>query len=53
VKHGVVPGIHCNSAAFAAAKVREGFKMVMLTSDSILIGRGATAELSAMKAAIA
>jgi 4-hydroxy-2-oxoheptanedioate aldolase len=51
VRHGVVPGIHCNSAAFVSDKIREGFKMVMLTSDSILINRGATAELGAVKSA--
>jgi len=48
LKHGVVPGIHCNSAAFVAEKIQEGFKMVMLTSDSILINRGAASELAAV-----
>ena len=51
-RHGVVPGIHCNSAAFVSEKIGEGFKMVMLTSDSILINRGATAELAAVKSEV-
>jgi len=50
-RHGVVPGIHTASAAFAARCVKQGFQMVTLTSDAACLGRGAWQELQALREA--
>jgi 4-hydroxy-2-oxoheptanedioate aldolase len=49
VRHGIAPGIHCASAAFAAEKAAEGFLMITLTSDAAGVSRNAAAELAAMR----
>jgi 4-hydroxy-2-oxoheptanedioate aldolase len=49
-RHGVVPGIHCASSKFAAAKAAEGFKMVLLTSDVAGVSANASRLLEEMKA---
>lgn len=51
-RYGVVPGIHCASARFAAWKAAEGFKMVMLTSDAAGISANASRMLSEMRGAM-
>jgi 4-hydroxy-2-oxoheptanedioate aldolase len=50
-RHGVAPGIHCASSAFAAEKVAEGFKMVLLTSDAAGVSAHASRLLSEMRGA--
>jgi 4-hydroxy-2-oxoheptanedioate aldolase len=51
-RHGVVPGIHTGSPAFAARCVEQGFQMVTLTSDASCMARGAWRELQEMRGAI-
>jgi 4-hydroxy-2-oxoheptanedioate aldolase len=50
-RHGVVPGIHTASVAFAARCIDQGFRMVTLTSDVACLGRGAWQELRALRQA--
>ena len=50
-KHGVVPGVHTNGPAASNRFIKEGFKMVMLNSDSAFVGATARAELTAIKEA--
>ncbi len=50
-RHGVVPGIHTASPAFAARCVKQGFQMVTLTSDVACLGRGAYQDLQALREA--
>ncbi len=52
VRHGVAPGIHCASSAFAAQKAAEGFTMVMLTSDVAGVAANASKLLSEMRGAM-
>ena len=49
-KHGIKAVMHCASAAFAAAAVKRGFDMVMLTSDLSCLIAGARAQLDDLKA---
>ncbi len=49
-RHDVVAGIHCGSAAFSAAKIKEGFRMVTLTTDGASLTRGAREHLSELHA---
>ena len=44
-RHGVAAGIHTGGAPFSAAKVKEGFQMVTLTSDGQAMTRGSQAQL--------
>ena len=53
LRHGVVPGIHTGGAAFAAGCARQGFKMILLTSDTAGMVRGAAQELAAMQGVVA
>lgn len=48
-KHGVKAAMHCASAEFAAAAVKRGFDMVMLTSDLACMIAGARAQLELLK----
>src|SRR5262249_27434753 len=44
-RYGVVGGIHTGGAPFSAAKVKEGFQMVTLTTDGAALTRGVQAQL--------
>jgi 4-hydroxy-2-oxoheptanedioate aldolase len=51
-RHGKVPGIHTNGNALTSRYIREGFKMLLLTSDSANIASGVQRELNAIKPAL-
>ncbi len=44
-RHGKVPGIHTSGSALTTRYLREGFKMILLTSDGAGLIGGATREL--------
>jgi len=48
-RHGVAPGIHTGSPAFAAHCIEQGFQMVTLTSDVASIGKGAWQDLQELR----
>ncbi len=52
-EHGVVPGIHTWGAEYASRYIRDGFKMIMLTTDTAGIIAGAQSELAGIKEALA
>ena len=52
-RHGIVPGIHTSGSALTNRYVKEGFKMVLLTSDGAGLAAGARSELAAVKDAVA
>jgi 4-hydroxy-2-oxoheptanedioate aldolase len=51
-RHGVIPGMHTNGNVLTSRYIREGFKMVLLTTDSAGIVSGAKAELGAIQDAL-
>jgi 4-hydroxy-2-oxoheptanedioate aldolase len=52
-KHGIKACMHCASAAFAAASVKRGFDLIMLTSDLASMIAGVRRQLDDLKAATA
>jgi 4-hydroxy-2-oxoheptanedioate aldolase len=52
-RHGVAPGIHTGGSPFASKCAKEGFKMILLTSDAAGLTRGAASELAALKGTVA
>ena len=52
-KHGIKACMHCASAAFAAAAVKRGFDLIMLTSDLASMIAGVRRQLDDLKAATA
>lgn len=48
-KHGVAPGIHCQSPAFARRMIDMGFQLVTLWSDNGLLGAAARAAVTAVR----
>jgi len=48
-RHGIIPGVHTNGAALTNRYIREGFKMVLLTSDSACLSASAQAELKGIE----
>ena len=48
-RHGVVAGIHTNSAAYALRMIGEGFQFVTLPSDARLLAAGAADEVRAVR----
>jgi 4-hydroxy-2-oxoheptanedioate aldolase len=48
-RHGVAPGIHTGSPAFAARCIEQGFQMVTLTSDAASMGKGAWQDLQELR----
>jgi 4-hydroxy-2-oxoheptanedioate aldolase len=48
-KHGIKAAMHCASGEFAAAAVKRGFDMVMLTSDVACMIAGARQQLDTLK----
>ncbi len=53
VKAGIVPGIHTSGSALSNRYIRDGFKMVMLTTDMTGVSLNARTELAAIKEAVA
>lgn len=51
-RHGVAPGIHTGSAAFARSYLAMGFQMVTLGSDEGFMVRQAVAELAALRGGV-
>ncbi len=47
-RHGVVAGIHTNTQ-YARARIEEGFRLVLVTSDVNVLGRGLRADLAAVR----
>jgi len=52
-RHGVIAGIHTWGARYANRYIRDGFKMVLLTTDGAGIASGAASELAGIKDALA
>jgi 4-hydroxy-2-oxoheptanedioate aldolase len=48
LRRGVVPGIHCGSAATARRWLEAGFRMVNVASDAVFLRQGAAAALKAV-----
>ena len=48
-RHGIRPGIHCASTAFAKQMIGEGFQFVTLLSDNAFLNIGAKAAVAAMR----
>lgn len=48
-RHGIVAGVHCADGAMAARRVAQGFRMVTVVNDLVLIRSGAAAQLAASK----
>jgi 4-hydroxy-2-oxoheptanedioate aldolase len=53
VKYGKVPGIHTNGSALTSRYIRDGFKMILLTSDGAGIAANARSELRKIADAMA
>lgn len=51
-RHGKIPGVHTNGNVLTSRYIKEGFKMVMLTTDSAGMVSGAQRELSAIQDAL-
>jgi 4-hydroxy-2-oxoheptanedioate aldolase len=51
-RHGVIPGVHTNGNVLTNRYIKEGFKMVMLTTDSAGMISGAQRELGAIQDAL-
>jgi 4-hydroxy-2-oxoheptanedioate aldolase len=50
---GVVAGIHCGSAAYAARMVAQGFQMVTVLSDNLLMASAAKRAVAELREEIA
>ncbi len=50
--HGVVPGIHCGSPAYAARMVEQGFQLVTIQSDNLLMAAAAKGVVSELREGI-
>ncbi len=50
---GVVPGIHCGSPAYAARMVEQGFQLVTIQSDNLLMAAAAKRVVSELREGIA
>lgn len=48
-RHGVIPGVHTNGATLTNRYIREGFKMILLTTDGAGMVSGAQRELGAVQ----
>jgi 4-hydroxy-2-oxoheptanedioate aldolase len=51
-RHGVIPGVHTNGSALTSRYIREGFKMILLTTDTGGMVSGAQRELGAIQDAL-
>lgn len=45
-RHGLVAGMHCTEGAVAAQRHAEGFRMVTVTGDAVVLRRGLASELA-------
>jgi 4-hydroxy-2-oxoheptanedioate aldolase len=48
-RHSVIPGVHTWGPSYASRFIEQGFKMVMLTSDSGILGAGARSDLAELQ----
>ena len=51
-RHGVIAGVHTNGSALTNRYLREGFKMILLTTDTAGMVSGAQRELGAIQDAL-
>ena len=51
-RHGVIPGVHTSGNVLTSRYIREGFKMILLTTDAGGIASGAQRELGAIQDAL-
>jgi 4-hydroxy-2-oxoheptanedioate aldolase len=51
-RHGVIPGVHTSGNTLTNRYIREGFKMVMLTTDAGGVAANARRELEAVQEAV-
>ena len=51
-QHGIVPGIHTSGSGLSAHYAKEGFKMILLTTDMAGVVSGARSELDVMHKAV-
>ncbi|MFQ5958662.1 MAG: HpcH/HpaI aldolase/citrate lyase family protein [Alphaproteobacteria bacterium] len=49
IRHGVAPGIHCQTPAYARRMIDLGFRLVTLWSDNGLLGAAARAAVGALR----
>ena len=52
-KAGVVPGVHTSGSALTNRYIKEGFKMILLTTDAGGVAKNAREELAAIKDSLA
>ncbi len=50
--HGVVPGIHCGAPAYAAQMVEQGFQLVTILSDNLLMATAAKRAVAELREGI-
>ena len=50
--HGVVPGIHCGAPAYAKSMIDQGYQLVTLSTDNVLLGTAAKAVVGELRAAL-
>ena len=50
--HGVVPGIHCGSPAYATRMVEQGFQLVTILSDNLLMATAAKRAVAELREGI-
>lgn len=51
-RHGVVPGIHCGSPAYATRMVEQGFQLVTILSDNLLMATAAKRAVAELREGI-
>lgn len=51
-RRGIVAGIHCADGDMAARRIQQGFQMVTVANDLVLVKAGAAAALSTARAAV-
>ncbi len=51
-RHGKIPGVHTNGHVLTSRYIKEGFKMILLTTDGAGIASGAQAELAGIQDAL-
>ena len=51
-RHGKIPGVHTNGHVLTSRYIKEGFKMILLTTDGAGVASGAQAELAGIQDAL-
>ena len=51
-RHGVVPGIHCGAPAYATRMVEQGFQLVTILSDNLLMATAAKRAVAELREGI-